>query len=57
MEPVWVARLDVMVDFYDDGTPGLVAFCEAMPFFVGHGADDDEALDDWKEQYRARTLH
>jgi hypothetical protein len=51
------ALVGVMVDGYDDGTPGQVAFCEEVPEFVGHGDDECEALLDWLAQFQARVLH
>jgi hypothetical protein len=49
--------ITLIVDCYDDATPGQVAFCDAFPEFVGHGDDEAEALDDWLEQYDERVLH
>lgn len=47
----------VLVDGYDDGLPGIVAICDDHPDLVGHGATDDEALQDWIEQFERLVIH
>lgn len=42
---------------YHDGFPGTVAHCDDMPELLGHGADAEEAVDDFFAQLADVVVH
>lgn len=48
--------VDVTSRPVDDGA-GYIAWCDDFPGLIGHGDDDDEAVEDLMFQIDARVLH